>query len=428
MTALVLDPELLAHAVARLPADALMPARRQALTEFVSTGFPSAKQEDWRYTSLKPVVELCRQWLERDMPAAPDPTAAAHARAGELTGTLDAAWLVIANGATLASPDLPGVTVSSMASSGPTALPGLTDDPLSRFNAALLRDAVHIRVDPETAVERPLGLLFIDDPAGSALSQARVVLEVGAGASLEVFEQHASIEGSGQFANTVLELTAEPGAAIDLVRLQHRHEDHYGISRLTARLAQGARLDHAAFDLGGALIRNDIAVDLAGPDASVRLHGLYAAGGEQHVDNHTRVDHRVGPAASREEYRGILRDRARAVFNGKAVVHPGADGTDAHQANHNLLLSEGAEVDTKPELEIYADDVRCSHGTTVGQLDAAALFYLRSRGLARDVATHVLTRAFAAVIVAACPVEAARGQVEAAVADKLRQLVDGSRS
>jgi Fe-S cluster assembly protein SufD len=193
-----------------------------------------------------------------------------------------------------------------------------------------------------------------------------------------------------------------------------------------ARLRRDSRLHHSAFDLGGGLIRNDVDVDIAEPGASVELYGLYLASGRQHIDNHTRVDHRVGPATSAEEYRGILSDRSRCVFNGKAIVHRGADGTDARQANHNLLLSDKAEIDTKPELEIYADDVKCSHGATVGQLDKTALFYLRSRGLDRDEAAQVLTRAFAATIVGKSTVQAVRSHAESLIDLRLQTLGGGS--
>ena len=180
----------------------------------------------------------------------------------------------------------------------------------------------------------------------------------------------------------------------------------------------------ASYDLGGGLIRNDVDIDLSEPGADVAFDGLYLAGDGQHIDNHTRVDHRVGPATSTQEYRGILNGNCRCVWNGKAIVHQGADGTDASQANHNLLLSNQAEIDAKPELEIYAEDVKCSHGTTVGQLDDTALFYLRSRGLDKRHAIQVLTHAFAADIVLRSPVVAAKGAISNIVEDRLAELVE----
>jgi Fe-S cluster assembly protein SufD len=180
----------------------------------------------------------------------------------------------------------------------------------------------------------------------------------------------------------------------------------------------------ASYDLGGGLIRNDVDIDLSYAGAEVSFDGLYLAGDGQHIDNHTRVDHRVGPAVSSQEYRGILNGKCRCVWNGKAIVHKGADGTDARQANHNLLLSEKAEIDAKPELEIYAEDVKCSHGTTVGQLDETALFYLRSRGLDRNHAMQVLTHAFAADLVRRAPVAAAIDVITGIVETRLSELIE----
>jgi Fe-S cluster assembly protein SufD len=178
----------------------------------------------------------------------------------------------------------------------------------------------------------------------------------------------------------------------------------------------------ASYDLGGGLVRNDVDIDLGAKGADLVCNGLYLAGDGQHIDNHIRIDHRVGPASSTQEFRGILNGRCRCVWNGKAIVHKGADGTDAKQANHNLLLSDNAEIDAKPELEIYADDVKCSHGTTVGQLDETALFYLRSRGLGKHQAIQVLTRAFAADLVGRAPVNAAKAVIAALVDARLAEL------
>jgi len=193
-------------------------------------------------------------------------------------------------------------------------------------------------------------------------------------------------------------------------------------------MGRDARLNMASYDLGGGLVRNDVDIDLGEPGADAVFNGLYLAGDGQHIDNHTRVDHRVGPASSSQEYRGILNGRCRCVWNGKAIVHAGADGTDANQANHNLLLSEHAEIDAKPELEIYADDVKCSHGTTVGQLDDTALFYLRTRGLDKRQATQLLTHAFAADLVGRAPVAAAIDIINSLVEARLGDLIQEDAS
>jgi Fe-S cluster assembly protein SufD len=435
MNPAAIDTGLLERAVSNLPDDALTPLRLDALRRFSETGFPTTRHEDWRYTNLAPMIEVSNLWL-RDAASQPaeipiNDTIGKYA--AKLTSEIDAHWIVIANGV---------VQKDSLARLDEHALRGLAaisasddslmqrvsaDEPMTRFNTALLRDVLRITIRAGDALDKPLGLLMIDDASvGATLSQTRVIIDTKQNSRAQIIEYHASIGENRHFANVVTELDLEPGAAVNYVRIQNRDPAHFQAGKLMARLRRDSCLHHSAFDFGGALIRNDVDVDIVEPGASVELYGLYLASGRQHIDNHTRVDHRVGPATSTEEYRGILSDRSRCVFNGKAIVHRGADGTDARQANHNLLLSDKAEVDTKPEFEIYADDVKCSHGATVGQLDKTALFYLRSRGLDRDEAEQVLTRAFAATIVGKSAVQAVRKHVESLIERRLQTLAGGS--
>ncbi|MEX2496798.1 MAG: Fe-S cluster assembly protein SufD [Woeseia sp.] len=440
MSSSTIDTDLLERAVGKLPVDALMPHRREALKHFAEAGFPTTRHEDWKYTSLAPAIALSNIWLRDAAPAVAPVSDAARKCAAEAASAIDAHWVVILNGVFQGTIEegslstsrqglsLPGFEVKSIAADagGNFARAVTADDPMTRFNTALMRDAVHVRIERGQESDKPLGLLILDDSeTGPAVSQARVIVEAEANTHAAIIEYHASVGRDEHFANVVCELALAEDAGIDYLRLQQRGRNHFQVGRLNARLGRNAILRHTAFDLGGALVRNDVAVDIAEPGAAVELYGLYLADGEQHIDNHTRVDHRVGPAKSSEEYRGILSDSARCVFNGKALVHSGADGTDAQQANHNLLLSDKAEIDTKPELEIYADDVKCSHGATVGQLDKAAMFYLRSRGLDRAEAVRVMTRAFAATIVGRSTIDSARPHVEKLVDQRLQALAGG---
>jgi Fe-S cluster assembly protein SufD len=226
----------------------------------------------------------------------------------------------------------------------------------------------------------------------------------------------------------VIALQVGEAALVNYVRIQDRRIGHVQTGRLSVSMGKDSQLKMASFDLGGGLIRNDVDIEIGEPGSETSFDGLYLAGDGQHIDNHTRVDHRVGPASSTQEYRGILNGRCRCVWNGKAIVHAGADGTDANQANHNLLLSEHAEIDAKPELEIYADDVKCSHGTTVGQLDDTALFYLRTRGLDKRQAMQLLTHAFAADLVGRVPVAAAIDKIQSLVEARLADLIQDDAS
>ncbi len=417
-----LQQELLEAAVSALPQDKLSAVREAALASFVESGLPTTRHEDWKYTNLSTVADLGNAWLK-------DPAARTTSREVEtfVTGQIDAHWIVIENG--VVSPkslgrleSLSGITVSSLADGVDEALIAI-DDPMSAFNAALLQDGLHLQVAAGSAIDKPLGFLVIDD-GSVAVTQIRVLIDVGANAKLRIIECPLSGGDGQQFSNTVTQAVLHDAAELDFVRIQQRQKDHLNVNRFSADLGKDAVLDYNNFEFGGGLARNDIVADIAAAGASVRLRGLYLASGQQHIDNHTRVDHRVGPATSEEEYRGILNGRARCVFNGKAVVHEGADGTDADQSNHNLLLSDKAEIDTKPELEIYADDVKCSHGATVGQLDKSALFYLRSRGLDKDEATQVLTRAFASAILSKLAIEECHDYLATALDEQLDALID----
>ena len=426
MSAVGLQQELLEAAVTALPADELSAVREAAVASFAANGFPTTRHEDWKYTNLSAVAALSNTWLQNK---ADEPGAQAIAVDTAVTGQIDAHWIAIRNGiidpASLRKLDSltqSGVTLARLAEN--VAKESIAvDDPLSAFNAALLRDGLRIRVANDSALDKPIGLLLIDD-GSVAVTQIRILIEVGEHAKLRVVECSLSAGGDPQFANSVTQAVLCDNAALDFVRLQQRRKEHLSVNRFSARLERDAVLNYNNFDLGGELARNDIVADIVAAGASVNLRGLYLASGRQHIDNHTRVDHRVGPAKSTEEYRGILNGRARCVFNGKAIVHAGADGTDADQSNHNLLLSEKAEIDTKPELEIYADDVKCSHGATVGQLDKSALFYLRSRGLDKDEATQALTRAFASAILGKLAIEECHEYLATAMDEQLDALID----
>ena len=373
--------------------------------------FPTTRDEDWKYTDLSRARDIAARWLDEKPGSA---VSTPRDDVTTITDSIDAAWLVISNGE-LQTPQLPdGVSVSNL-----DEIP-IGDSALAEFNAALVSDGIRIRIAGELG--GPIGLLMLDSAEQTSVAQAYVEIEFEDGASGEVVEYHASVGDADQYANTFITVTIGNAAHANHVRVQDRGRHHLQTSKTRVSVGKDSHFNSASFDLGGGLVRNDIDIDIANTGAAVSFDGLLLAGEGQHIDNHTRVDHRVGPATSRQEYRGVLNGRCRCVWNGKAIVHEGADGTDADQANHNLLLSEKAEIDAKPELEIYTDDVKCSHGTTVGQLDDAALFYLRSRGLDRNSAIQVLTHAFAAGVVSRVPVKAARDAVSALIERRLEEL------
>jgi Fe-S cluster assembly protein SufD len=408
---------------ASLPNASLAAMRRAALAQLSTAGLPGRKDEDWKYTDLSAVVDISNAWAA----AGGNSTDVADESIVAITDQLDVDWLVFRNGnidpASLAELDRPGIKVRLL--SEETDLPVL-EAPLADWNAALLSDGLAIAISKEFDSERPVGLLFIDSAADTVgASHTRVLIELDDDSSGSFIEYHASAGDVAHYANNIVDCNLGVAATARFVRIQNRDENHSQTGFMRASLAERSTFHHAAFDFGGNLVRNDLDVQILGPDTLASFCGLYLANGTQHIDNHTRVDHKVGPARSEQEYRGILTDSARCIWNGKAIVHAGADGTDANQANHNLLLSERSEIDAKPELEIYADDVKCSHGTTVGQLDETALFYLRTRGIDDASARHLLTRAFAQTIVAMTPVGSVEALIGDLVVNKLEQMIAG---
>lgn len=411
--------QALAEAAAALPDNGLVDARQAAIAAFGRNGFPTQRDEDWKYTDLNAVADLSRRWLDASSPVA-EPEIE---RIRDIQASVDAAWLVFANGRLLEdlSPGLsePGVDVGTLGTEAALRF----DDPLADLNTALLVDGAQLSITSDLSGSRPVGILVADTTAGLAgMAQCRIEIELSANAAARFIEYHTSTGEQKHYSNTLIKLRLGDGARADYVRLQRRGNTHSQTQRLNVHLNRHSTLRHCGIDLGGMLTRNDLKIDIAEAGATASFSGLYVIGENQHVDNHTRVDHRVGPAVSNQEYRGILSGKCRAVWNGKAVVHKGADGTDATQANHNLLLSSNSEIDAKPELEIYADEVKCAHGTTVGQLDDDALFYLRSRGLDHDAARHALVRAFATSIVSSAPIEELHEHIRELVEQRLGEV------
>ena len=419
-----LSMDALGSAIARLPDDRLTPVRNAAFAHLREHGLPTKRDEDWKYTDLAPLVGIGNQWL--DLGGDVTPQADTSDVSDRIQKHIDADWLLISNGQvdanSVAALAQDGVTVELLSKHDGSAN---FSAPLTDLNSALLRDGLRISVDANHSIKRPIGILVVDIAATAAsLSQIRADVIVGANSTLDLIEYHASSGEGEHYANSVINLTLEDNARANCVRIQDRDRAHNQTGRMAVTLGRDSQFHHCAFDFGGRLIRNDLAVDIARPGSAAIFDGLYLAGENQHIDNHTRVDHRVGPATSQQEYRGVLTANARCIWNGKAIVHEGADGTDAEQANHNLLLSDKAEIDAKPELEIYTDDVKCSHGTTVGQLDETSLFYLRTRGIDEIGARKILTTAFAQAIVSKLPIEAPRESLAELVSGRLSRMLE----
>ncbi|OOO03051.1 MAG: FeS cluster assembly protein SufD [Chromatiales bacterium USCg_Taylor] len=393
-------------------------ARRRALTHFGRIGFPTPKEEEWKYTSVAPIES-------RSFRLAGHPRNGLDVAELDRLRLIEAHELVFVNGyysaqlSRLAS--LPAaVSVAPLSEALPDSLqehmerqaeqPG---NGFAALNAALLSDGVHIRVGSGVTLKTTLHLLFISTaPDGPTASFPRVFIEAGANSRVLIIEHYAGLTPEEYFTDALTEINVGPGATVEHYKWQMEGARGYHIGQMLVHQQRESRVTSYSVSLGAALARDDIAVSLAGEGAGASLNGLYMAKGRQHVDHHTSIDHQQPHTTSAEYYKGVLAGHARGVFDGKVVVREGAQKADAELTNKNLLLSEHAEMDTKPELQIYADDVKCSHGATVGQLDEDALFYLRSRGIEYSQATALLTYAFADDVVARIAIEPMRHAIE----------------
>jgi Fe-S cluster assembly protein SufD len=401
--------------------------RREALGHFEASGLPGRRREEWRYTNVEPIAR------GGYAPAEPGHASLDRGELQQVAFPVFACSLfVFVNGRF--EPELSSrvgsgeLRVESLARAlqqepGLGESLGLVDTkahPFAALNTAFLEDGACLRVPEGANVAQPFHLVFVSMPNGRpTLTQPRVLVCAERGSRACVIQDHVTIgEGAG-FTNAVAEIRLAQGAALDFVLLQRENEQHHHVSSLVCQQERDSRLSAHTLTLGGSLVRNDLATVFGGEGAEARLDGLFVGAGEQLIDNHTLVDHAVPHCTSDELYKGILGGRARGVFRGRVLVRPDAQKTDARQSNPNVLLGDGAEIDTKPQLEIHADDVRCSHGASIGRLDPEALFYLRARGIEAGAARELLTRGFAAQILERLPSKALAESVSEILVERL---------
>jgi Fe-S cluster assembly protein SufD len=403
---------------------ALQRLRRAALEEFSELGFPTPRDEDWKFTNVAPIAKIPFK-----LSTALD---GRHLTAGDLGRV--APWvgegirLVFVNGhfapALSSTRALPkGAHAGSLAAvleqHPEQAEPHLgkharfQGQAFTALNTAFVRDGAYLSVPKNVVVEEPIYLVFLSTVEGEgSVAHLRNLILAGANSQARVVETYLGLDEEVYFTNAVTEVALDDSAILDHHKLQRESTEAFHVATMQVHQARSSTLRSHYIGLGGALVRNESRVRLDDEGCECTLNGLYLAAGRQHMDNHTVIDHARPHCSSHELYKGILDGQAHGVFNGKIFVRPDAQKTDAKQTNQTLLLSQDAIINTKPQLEIFADDVKCTHGATVGQLDAEAIFYLRTRGIDLEQARNLLTFAFANDIIDRIQVEPLRAQLE----------------
>jgi len=400
-------------------------------------GFPTLKDEDWKYTRLGPLLDV--------------PFERAEARAGRRVSSstvealaIDATSirLVFING--FFAPELSSMTgvpdgdtvtnlASVLAEGGAGLEPffshpfGEHDHAFTAVNTALAEDGAFIQVAADTLVTAPIELVFLSDAQGSpVVSNPRSLILAESGSRVAVVETYAGTTGAVMCTNAVTQVALGEGAQVEHYKIQDEPDTAFHLSLLDVRQGPDSRFSSGSVELGSKIARNEVRVRLEGDGADVAIDSLYLPFGDQHHDNPILIEHAAPRCTSRQLYKGIADDRGHGVFNGHIIVWPGAPGTDASQTNKNLLLSDHAEIDTRPRLEIFTDDVKCTHGAAVGALDEEVLFYLRSRGVPHKAARALLTYAFAREMLDLIPSESLRTHVETLVSARLSSDGDGT--
>lgn len=405
--------------------DWLAEKRRSAFASYQALGIPTTKDEEWKYTSLRTFSETPFTQAERTSLTEAD-------IAPFLVGLEDAVRIVFVNGfydegLTTSLSTVEGLEVRTLRCVGgdpsgklQTRFGTLVKDSEFTFgalNTAAFEEGAYVQIHRRATIERPVHLLFLS--TGPVATFPRILVHAEAGSRAALVETYGTIGDAAGFTCSVVETFVESNAHLELTKAQLENESTFHIALHEAKVEQDGTFLTFNVTLGGHLTRNDINVFLNGQNVHARMDGVYVLRGDQHCDNHTRLDHAFPHCDSFEVYKGVLDDRSSGVFNGKIFVYEDAQKTDAKQTNQALLLSPTATFDTKPQLEIFADDVKCTHGATVGQLRKDALFYLRSRGVGEAEAKALLVYAFAAEVLEKISLEGLRTELERRMFEKL---------
>lgn len=402
--------------------------RRAALKQFEQLGFPTTRHEEWKYSSVNGLLKQGFDLDETttltidDLAPLEIPNLEGnllyfingryHAELSRIVSPADQLHITNFADALKTEPELIGSHFAHYAD--------YQDNAFTALNTALATDGVVIRVPDNTTVEQPVILRFITDTRTKNItSQPRNLIIVGKNSELMLAESYRTLGDGASFVNVVTEIVLGRDARMQYYKVQNETEKAYHIGTTQVHQTDNSHFYSATVTLNGNFVRNNLNIRLDGQHAEAFMYGLYMPNGRQHVDNHTLVDHAMPNSYSNELYKGILDDNSTGVFNGKIFVRPDAQKTNAYQSCKNVVLSPGASMNTKPQLEIFADDVKCSHGTTTGKLNDEALFYMRSRGIPKDEARTLLLYAFSQDVLSQIKIQPIREYLERVVTEKL---------
>ena len=401
----------------------LLALRQAAMDRFEALGFPTTRDEAWKYTSVAPIARVAFE------PAAPGRFDGRSIAPYRLRGSRE---VVFVNGHPVpelgsGEADVEVLSLREALARDPDRLRPLLDRDVRNetnafvaLNTAFAREGAVVTIPPGHAASAPIHLLYFSTGGSApAATHPRTLILAGGRSQAAVVETYGGADGTRYFTNAVTQAVVEDGAVLDHYTVQREGDAAFHVATLGARQGRASRFADHSVTLGAALHRRDVNAVFAGEGGECVLNGLFVGGGHQHMDTHTRIDHAVPRCSSRELYKGVLDGKARGVFHGTILVRKDAQKTDAMQTNKNLLLSAQALVQSTPALQIFADDVKCKHGSTTGQLDPAALFYLRSRGIGEAAARALLTWAFASDVVGRIGVEPLRAGVTALLQSRL---------
>ncbi|OPZ14552.1 MAG: FeS cluster assembly protein SufD [candidate division BRC1 bacterium ADurb.BinA364] len=407
-----------------------MPLRQRAIERFAQLGFPTRKTEAWRFTNLDALAAL-----EFSRPGPEDAARIGEAEtAPHRLGDEVAAELVFVNGRycealSRIGGQLEGAIVGSLSALASAhrsrveawlgQCAAMETRPFLALNAALWRDGGCVLIPAGARIGKPIHMIHLGASAGSPLAvYPRHLFVVGAGASADLIETYAGLDGAPVFTNAATEIAVGANAVARHAKLQREPSEAFHFAALGARLERDARFSTIVFGLGARLAREEAICSLVDQGVELDLNGLNVVDGDRHLDAFTTIDHAEPHCSSRETFKTIVDGQASGVFTGHILVRPGAQKTDAKQSSHGLLLTEDATMHAQPQLEIFADDVRCTHGATVGQLDEKSMFYLRSRGIPEREARAILIGAFASEVLDRLPIECLRGKIGGLLAER----------